>query len=97
MKKNEILERTNLKPTITVLTITRPTVVPEINAASKAVIADFESQDEIILEMLFGKFSPSGKLPIEIPSSVEAVENQLEDMPYDSKDPLYKFGHGLSY
>lgn len=96
-EKNEILERTNSKPTITVLTITRPTVAPEINAASKAVIADFESQDEIILEMIFGKFNPSGKLPIEIPSSVEAVENQLEDVPYDSKNPQYKFGHGLSY
>lgn len=96
-EKNEILERTNSKPTITVLTITRPTVAPEINAASKAVIADFESQDEIILEMIFGKFNPTGKLPIEMPSSIEAVENQKEDVPYDSKDPLYAFGHGLSY
>lgn len=96
-EKEEILERTNAKPTITVLTITRPTVAPEINVASKAVIADFESQDEIILEMIFGKFNPSGKLPIEMPSSIEAVENQLEDVPYDSKDPLYPFGHGLSY
>jgi hypothetical protein len=25
------------------------------------------------------------------------VRNQKEDMPYDSKDPLYKFGFGLSY
>ncbi len=96
-EKNEILERTNSKPTITVLTIQRPTVIPEINAASKAVIADFECQDEIILEMIFGKFNPSGKLPIEIPSSVQAVENQLEDVPYDSKDPLYRFGHGLTF
>ncbi|MGI9550708.1 MAG: glycoside hydrolase family 3 N-terminal domain-containing protein [Aurantibacter sp.] len=96
-EKEEILERTNAKPTITVFTITRPTVAPEISTASKAVIADFECQDEIILEMIFGKFNPSGKLPIEIPSSIEAVENQLEDVPYDSMDPLYPFGHGLSY
>jgi beta-glucosidase len=95
--KKEILERTNSKPTITVLTITRPTVAPEINAASHAVIADFESLDEIILELIYGEFNPSGKLPIEIPASMEAVENQLEDVPYDSKDPLYSFGHGLSY
>lgn len=96
-EKAEILERTNQKPTITVFTITRPTVAPEINKASKAVIADFECQDEIILELIFGKFSPSGKLPIEIPSSMEAVENQLEDVPYDSDNPLYGFGFGLSY
>ncbi|MBT8183807.1 MAG: glycoside hydrolase family 3 C-terminal domain-containing protein, partial [Eudoraea sp.] len=96
-EKNEILERTNSKPTITVLTLQRPTVIPNINAASKAVIADFECQDEIILELIYGKFNPTGKLPVELPSSAEAVENQLEDVPYDSKNPLYTFGHGLSY
>lgn len=96
-EKMEILERTNSKPTVTVLTITRPPVVPEINAASKAVIADFECQDEIILELIMGQFHPSGKLPIEIPSSASAVEDQLEDVPYDSRDPLYPFGHGLSF
>ncbi len=96
-EKNEILTRTKSKPTITVLTIQRPTVIPEINDASKAVIADFECQDEIILELIFGLFNPTGKLPIEIPSSISAVENQLEDVPYDSKNPLYPFAHGLSY
>ncbi len=96
-EKEELLARTNSKPTVTVLTITRPPVIPEINAASKAVIADFECQDEIILELIFGQFNPTGKLPIEMPSSTEAVENQLEDVPYDSKDPLYPYGHGLSY
>lgn len=25
------------------------------------------------------------------------VEKQLEDIPYDSEDPLYEFGYGLSY
>lgn len=79
------------------LTNTRPTVAPEINAAIEAVIADFESQDEIILEMIFGKLRPSGKLPIEIPFSVEVFNNQFEEVPYNYKDPLYKFGHGLSY
>jgi beta-glucosidase len=47
--------------------------------------------------VIFGKFTPQGKLPFEIPSSVEAVLKQKEDIPYDSENPLYKFGHGLSY
>jgi len=25
------------------------------------------------------------------------VQAQKEDVPYDSKDPLYSFGHGLNY
>ena len=35
------------------LTIPRPTVTPEIITASEAIIADFESQYEIILKMIF--------------------------------------------
>ena len=27
----------------------------------------------------------------------ERVNDQLEDLPYDSGDPLYPFGHGLGY
>jgi beta-glucosidase len=36
-------------------------------------------------------------LPFELPSSMEAVLQQKEDVPYDSKDPLYRFGFGLGY
>jgi beta-glucosidase len=93
----EILNLINKKPTVTILTINRPPVVPEINKASKAMVAEFEIEDDIICEMIFGEFNPSGKLPIEIPSSMQAVEKQFEDMPYDSENPLYPFGYGLTY
>lgn len=96
-RKSELLKLINTKPTISIMTINRPSIIPEINAASKALIADFECQDEILAELIFGKFNPSGKLPIEIPSSMEAVEKQFEDTPYDSENPLYEFGFGLSY
>jgi beta-glucosidase len=46
---------------------------------------------------LTGKFAPTGKLPFEIPSSMDAVRAQLEDLPHDSKSPLFPFGHGLTY
>ena len=49
------------------------------------------------MEAVFGVFSPTGKLPIELPSSMDAVRAQKEDVPYDSEDPLFEFGHGLSY
>jgi beta-glucosidase len=28
---------------------------------------------------------------------MDAVRSQKEDVPHDSKDPLYPFGHGLTY
>lgn len=93
----EKLALINSTPTVTILTISRPPVVPEINAASKAVVAEFEIEDDIICEMIFGEFNPSGKLPLEIPSSMETVEKQFEDVPCDSENPLYPFGHGLTY
>jgi len=96
-KKAELIKLLQSKPTITVMNLERPAVFPEINTASKAVIGDFSSQDNIILDLIFGKFKPTGKLPFELPSSMAAVEKQKEDVPYDSENPLYHFGFGLSY
>lgn len=96
-EKKEMLKLIRTKPTVSIFTMNRPAVLPDINAASKAMIVDFDCEDSVLAGLLFGEFSPSGKLPIEMPSSIEAVENQLEDVPSDSKNPLYHFGHGLSY
>lgn len=96
-EKAEMLKLINTKPTISIFTMDRPAVIPEIDAASKALIVDFACQDEVIAELIFGEYQPSGKLPIEMPSSVAAVESQLEDVPHDSKAPLYPFGHGLIF
>lgn len=84
------------KPTVTVINLQRPAVIPNINKYSKALIADFSSQDNVILDLIMGKFRPIGKLPFELPSSMEEVLKQKEDVPYDTKNPLYKFGAGMS-
>jgi beta-glucosidase len=55
------------------------------------------ASDVALMDVLFGKFKPEGKLPFELPSSMEAVRQQKEDLPHDSENPLYKFGFGLSY
>ncbi len=75
----------------------RPAVIPEIAAASKGLLANFGASDEALLDVIFGKVNPSAKLPFEMPSSMEAVRNQKEDVPYDSENPLFSFGFGLSY
>ena len=96
-KKDSILQLLKTVPTIVDIYLDRPAVIPEISAAAKGLIADFGASDAAILDVIFGKYKPGGHLPIELPSSMEAVRNQKEDVPYDSKDPLYKFGFGLSY
>ena len=96
-QKDSILQLLNAVPTIVAINLDRPAVIPEINAAAKGLLADFGASDAAVLDVIFGKAKPGGKLPFELPSSMEAVRNQKEDLPYDSKDPLYKFGFGLSY
>lgn len=85
------------KPTIIVMQFDSPYVIPELANESAALLATFGVTDEALFDVLMGKFNPTGKLPFELPSSMDAVREQLEDLPYDSKAPLFKFGSGLSY
>jgi beta-glucosidase len=84
-------------PTIVDIYLDRPAVIPEIAEKCAGLLADFGSEDDAILEVIFGEFNPSGKLPFEMPSSVAAVAAQKEDLPFDSENPLFEFGFGLSY
>lgn len=84
-------------PTIVTMYLERPFVFPEINEMASAVIGHFSISDEAIIQLIAGKGTPEGKLPFELPSSLEAVEKQLSDVPYDSENPLYPFGFGLRY
>ena len=96
-EKERILNLLHTLPTIVDIYLDRPAVIPEINARAKAVVANFGASDAALLDVIFGKARPEGRLPFELPSSMEAVRNQKPDVPYDSQHPLYKFGHGLSY
>ncbi|MEM1337219.1 MAG: glycoside hydrolase family 3 N-terminal domain-containing protein [Bacteroidota bacterium] len=96
-EKREILDLLEQQPTIVIANLQRPAILTEIADASSALFAEFGTSDEVLVKVLFGDTPPQGKLPFELPSSQEAVELQKEDVPYDSKDPLYPFGHGLSY
>ncbi|WP_297766038.1 glycoside hydrolase family 3 N-terminal domain-containing protein [uncultured Muriicola sp.] len=96
-EKQDILDLISQKPSIVVANLERPAILTEIAETSSALFAEFGTSDEVLVDVLFGKKSPTGKLPFELPSSWEAVKNQKEDVPYDSKDPLYPYGHGLRY
>jgi beta-glucosidase len=96
-QKDSILQLLQTVPTIVDIYLDRPAVIPGISAKAKGLLADFGAGDAAVMDVIFGKDKPGGHLPIELPSSMDAVRAQKEDMPYDSKNPLYKFGYGLSY
>jgi len=95
--KAEILAITKSVPTIVVIYLDRPAVIPEVAETSKALLGEYGAADTVVLDVIFGKVKPEGKLPFELPSSMEAVRKQKADVPYDSENPLYPFGFGLTY
>ena len=49
-----------------------------------------------LMSFLDGSIHPASCL-LNYPSPMEAVRDQKEDLPYDSMNPLFLFGHGLNY
>jgi beta-glucosidase len=96
-EKARILQVLDAVPTVVDIYLERGAVIPEIAERCAALLASFNVADDAVLDVLFGKFNPSGKLPFEMPRSMEAVRAQREDVPHDSENPLFPFGHGLSY
>ena len=78
-----------------------------IEPAAAAVIATFDVKTEALVDVIRGRFNPTGKLPITIPASQEAVELNASDVPgyaetfdytfTNAAGDDYTFGFGLSY
>jgi beta-glucosidase len=96
-EKGRILAILRSVPTIVDIFLERPSVIPEIAAEAAALLGNFGANDAALLDVVFGRFAPTGRLPFELPSSMAAVANQKEDLPYDSPAPLFPFGYGLTY
>jgi len=95
-ERHRILEIAGAVPTILVVHLDRPAILTELVPACGAVIGTFGASPQAILDLAFGRFAPSGKLPFELPSSMDAVRQQLPDVPCDSEAPLFPLGHGLT-
>lgn len=96
-EKSRLLGLMAKVPTVVAIHLDRPAVIPEIAEACAGLIGSFGAEDSAVLDMIFGRFNPTGKLPFELPRTMEAVLAQKTDVPYDSGDPVYPFGFGLSY
>ena len=94
---DEIKRLSKTKKIISIVNLERGAVLTELDRLSEALLVDFGTQDHVMADILFGKEKPGGKLPIELPRSQQAANNQMEDIPYDSENPLYNFGYGLEY
>ena len=76
-------------PTIVVVYLDRPAILTNIAPLAKTLIGEFGVSDAALFDALTGRVRPIGRLPFELPRSMEAVQAQLSDVPHDSKSPLY--------
>jgi len=100
------------KPVVVVLVNGRPLAIPHIAEKAAAVLEAWLPGEEgglSVADVLFGDVNPGGKLPITFPRSVGQLpifynhkpsankSHWYIDYVSESVQPLYPFGHGLSY
>jgi beta-glucosidase len=83
-------------PTVVDVFLDRPAILEPVVDSAAAVVANFGASARALLDVLTGEATPQGHLPFEIPRSMDAVRASRSDVPFDTEDPLFRFGHGLS-
>ncbi|ORT57078.1 glycoside hydrolase family 3 N-terminal domain-containing protein [Streptomyces sp. CB03238] len=91
-----VLRLLDAVPTVVLLNLERPAIVPEIAERAAALIADYGASDEALLDVAFGRATAEGRLPFEMPRSMAAVEASRPDVPHDTADPVFPYGSGLA-
>ncbi len=100
------------KPVVLVLVNGRPLAIPDLASRANAVLEAWLPGEEggpAVSEVLFGDANPGGKLPLTFPHSVGQLpifyshkpsgghSHWYVDYVGETVEPLYPFGHGLSY
>jgi beta-glucosidase len=95
------------RPVVVVLMNGRPLSVTEVAAKVPAMLEVWYAGQEggtAVAEALFGDVNPGGKLPISVPRTVGQLPvyynrkpTSFRDYLFESRGPLFAFGHGLSY
>ncbi|MFJ6533791.1 glycoside hydrolase family 3 protein [Microbacterium sp. NPDC091662] len=83
-------------PTVVDVLADRPPILTPIVEVAAAVTVNWGASGTALLDVLSGAFPAGGRLPFDLPRSMAAVEASRPDVPFDTADPLFRFGHGLS-
>lgn len=91
------------KPMIVVVNATRPMVFNEFEDKADGIVIRFGVSEQAVLDIVSGKYEPSGLLPVQMPANMATVEKQNEDVPFDmechkdTEGNKYDFGFGLNW
>lgn len=92
------------KPVILLTFGGRPRIITPIAEKAKAVLLGFlpgMEGGEAVADILYGTYNPDAKLPITYPRDTNDIMTYdykpIESFELNTYNPLYPFGHGLSY
>lgn len=91
------------KPVIVCAAVNNPMVMGEFEPQADAIVVEFGVSREAVLDVVFGDFHPTGRLPMQMPKDMETVEHHCEDvafdlLPYvDDQGNAYDYGFGLKF
>lgn len=82
-------------PTILAIFLDRPAILSNVQDKVSVILANYGASDAAVLDVILGNAKAKGRLPAELPRSMEAVEAQDPAVPDDSRNPLYPRGAGI--
>lgn len=91
------------KPVLVAVTANKPMVFAEFEKEVSGIVLNFGVSTQAVLDVMFGKYEPSGLLPVQMPANMATVEKQAEDVPFDMEvyvdqaGHAYDFGYGLNW
>lgn len=83
-------------PTVVDVLADRPPILTPLAEVAAAITVNWGASGAALLDVLSGAFPAQGRLPFDLPRSMAAVEASRPDVPFDTTDPLFRFGHGLA-
>ena len=82
-------------PTVVAVFLDRPAILTNVRDKAALLLGEFGASDEALLAVLMGQAKAKGRLPFELPSSMDAVKAQHPALSDDSMRPLYPLGYRL--
>ncbi len=80
-------------PTVVDVFLDRPAILTPFVEAGVAITANWGAGAPALLDVLTGAATATGELPFDLPRSMAAVEASRPDVPFDTADPLFRYGH----
>lgn len=91
------------KPVVVILPCQKRFVPSEFEPYADAVLISFGVEPQAYLDIISGRYEPTGLLPIQFPANMKTVEIQNEDSPrdmecyVDADGNAYDFAFGLNW